>query len=135
MRNAFLLFCVSQVLVWRFMSLPQAMSVSMAVQVFRCLPLYLTAYRPLYCGHGEITFMNTHGLFCHTEQAHTCFMMHKNVHEYYMSSASALNFSRKKRVGALITSGGTMTQNWIALTVPMMYEFTFPLGIDVIDKF
>ena len=43
--------------------------------------------------------------------------------------------SWKKRVGALITSGGAMTQNWIALTVPMMYEFTFPLGIDVIDKF
>jgi hypothetical protein len=26
-----------------------------------------------------------------------------------------------------------MTENWIALTLPMMYEMTFPLGIDVID--
>ncbi len=27
-----------------------------------------------------------------------------------------------------------MTENWIALTFSMMYEFTFPLGIDVIDS-
>ena len=27
-----------------------------------------------------------------------------------------------------------MTENWIALTLPMMYEFTFPMGIDVIDS-
>ncbi len=39
----------------------------------------------------------------------------------------------KKRTAALISVGGAMTENWIALTVPMMYEFTFPLGIDVID--
>jgi hypothetical protein len=26
-----------------------------------------------------------------------------------------------------------MTENWIALTLPMMYEFTFPMAIDVID--
>lgn len=39
----------------------------------------------------------------------------------------------KKRTAALISVGGAMTENWIALTVPMMYEFTFPMGIDVID--
>lgn len=39
----------------------------------------------------------------------------------------------KKRTAALISVGGAMTENWIALTLPMMYEFTFPLGIDVID--
>ena len=26
-----------------------------------------------------------------------------------------------------------MTENWIALTLPMMYEFTFPWGMDVVD--
>lgn len=41
--------------------------------------------------------------------------------------------SFKKRTAALISVGGAMTENWIALTVPMMYEFTFPLAIDVID--
>lgn len=41
--------------------------------------------------------------------------------------------SFKKRQAALISVGGAMTENWIALTLPMMYEFTFPLGIDVID--
>jgi multimeric flavodoxin WrbA len=41
--------------------------------------------------------------------------------------------SFKKRTAALISVGGAMTENWIALTLPMMYEFTFPLGIDVID--
>lgn len=41
--------------------------------------------------------------------------------------------SFKKRTAALISVGGAMTENWIALTMPMMYEFTFPLGIDVID--
>lgn len=39
----------------------------------------------------------------------------------------------KKRTAALISVGGAMTENWIALTMPMMYEFTFPLGIDVVD--
>lgn len=39
----------------------------------------------------------------------------------------------KKRTAALISVGGAMTENWIALTAPMMYEFTFPMGIDVID--
>lgn len=41
--------------------------------------------------------------------------------------------SFKKRTAALISVGGAMTENWIALTLPMMYEFTFPLGIDVVD--
>ena len=40
----------------------------------------------------------------------------------------------KKRTAALISVGGAMTENWIALTLPMMYEFTFPLGIDVVDS-
>lgn len=41
--------------------------------------------------------------------------------------------SFRKRTAALISVGGAMTENWIALTLPMMYEFTFPLAIDVID--
>nr|WP_302135487.1 flavodoxin family protein [uncultured Schaedlerella sp.] len=41
--------------------------------------------------------------------------------------------SFKKRQAALISVGGAMTENWIALTLPMMYEFTFPMAIDVID--
>ena len=39
----------------------------------------------------------------------------------------------KKRTAALISVGGAMTENWIALTLPMMFEFTFPMAIDVID--
>ena len=39
----------------------------------------------------------------------------------------------KKRSAALISVGGAMTENWIALTMPMMYEFTFPMAIDVVD--
>ena len=42
--------------------------------------------------------------------------------------------SFQKRTAALISVGGSPTENWIALTLPMMYEFTFPLGIDVIDS-
>lgn len=42
--------------------------------------------------------------------------------------------SFKKRSAALISVGGAMTENWIALTLPMMHEFTFPMGIDVIDS-
>lgn len=42
--------------------------------------------------------------------------------------------SFKKRTAALISVGGAMTENWIALTLPMMFEFTFPLAIDVIDS-
>ncbi|MGI6316799.1 MAG: flavodoxin family protein [Christensenellales bacterium] len=41
--------------------------------------------------------------------------------------------SFKKRSAALISVGGAMTENWIVLTLPMMFEFTFPLGIDVVD--
>ncbi|MDO4622821.1 MAG: flavodoxin family protein [Eubacteriales bacterium] len=41
--------------------------------------------------------------------------------------------SFKKRQAALISVGGAMTENWIALTLPMMYEFTFPMAIDVVD--
>lgn len=41
--------------------------------------------------------------------------------------------SFKKRTGALISVGGAMTENWIALTMPMMFEFTFPMAIDVVD--
>lgn len=41
--------------------------------------------------------------------------------------------SLKKRSAALISVGGAMTENWIALTMPMMYEFTFPMAIDVVD--
>ena len=39
----------------------------------------------------------------------------------------------KKRTAALISVGGAMTENWICLTLPMMYEFTFPMAIDVVD--
>ena len=39
----------------------------------------------------------------------------------------------KKRSAALVSVGGAMTENWIALTMPMMFEFTFPMAIDVID--
>lgn len=41
--------------------------------------------------------------------------------------------SFKKRSAALISVGGAMVENWIALTLPMMYEFTFPMAIDVVD--
>ena len=43
--------------------------------------------------------------------------------------------STKPRVGALITVGGARTENWLSLSLPNMYEFTFPMGIDVIDKY
>ncbi len=39
----------------------------------------------------------------------------------------------KKRSAALIAIGGAMTENWIAMTLPSMFEFTFSLGIDVVD--
>lgn len=41
--------------------------------------------------------------------------------------------SFKKRVGALISVGGAMTQNWLAFMLPTMYEFTMSMGIDVVD--
>lgn len=43
--------------------------------------------------------------------------------------------SIKPRVGALITVGGARTENWLSLSLPNMYEFTMPMGIDVIDKY
>ena len=39
------------------------------------------------------------------------------------------------RIGALIAAGGAMTENWLSMSIPIMYEFTFPLGIDVIDTY
>lgn len=41
--------------------------------------------------------------------------------------------SFKPRVGALISVGGAMTQNWLSFMLPTMYEFTMSMGIDVID--
>lgn len=41
--------------------------------------------------------------------------------------------SFKKRVGALVSVGGAMTQNWLAFMLPTMYEFTMSMGIDVVD--
>src|SRR5699024_3760647 len=41
--------------------------------------------------------------------------------------------SFKKRVGALISVGGAMTKNWLAFMLPLMYEFTMSMGIDVVD--
>jgi multimeric flavodoxin WrbA len=43
--------------------------------------------------------------------------------------------SFKKRTAALISVGGAMTKNWLAFTLPIMYEFTMATGIDVIDTF
>lgn len=43
--------------------------------------------------------------------------------------------STKPRVGALITVGGARTENWLSLSLPNMFEFTMPMGIDVIDKY
>ena len=40
----------------------------------------------------------------------------------------------KKRVAALITVGGARTENWLAFALPTMYEFTFSMGMDVVDK-
>lgn len=42
--------------------------------------------------------------------------------------------SFKPRVAALISIGGAMTQNWLAFNLPIMYEITMSMGIDVIDK-
>ena len=43
--------------------------------------------------------------------------------------------SFKKRVGALITVGGAMTENWLALSLPTMYAFCVSTGVDVIDAY
>jgi multimeric flavodoxin WrbA len=42
--------------------------------------------------------------------------------------------SMKPRVGALVAVGGARTKNWTALAIPNMFEFTFPMAIDVVDK-
>ena len=39
----------------------------------------------------------------------------------------------KKRVAGLVSVGGAMTKNWLAMMLPTMYEFTMSMGIDVID--
>ncbi|MGV8981025.1 flavodoxin family protein [Clostridium sp.] len=41
----------------------------------------------------------------------------------------------KKRIGALITVGGAMTQNWLSFAMPSMYEFTISMGTSVVDKY
>ena len=41
----------------------------------------------------------------------------------------------KNRVGALITVGGAVTENWLSLAMPSMYEFTMPLNIQVVDHY
>lgn len=43
--------------------------------------------------------------------------------------------SKKKRVAAFITNGGARTENWLDFGTPIMYQFTFPMGVDVIDKY
>ena len=43
--------------------------------------------------------------------------------------------SFKKRVGALITVGGAMTENWLSLALPSMYAMCGSSGIDVIDAY
>lgn len=43
--------------------------------------------------------------------------------------------SFKKRSGAFITVGGAMTENWLAMGEPLMYEFFLSMGIDVVDKY
>ena len=41
--------------------------------------------------------------------------------------------SFKKRVGAFFSVGGAMTKNWLNFTLPIMYELTMSMGIDIID--
>lgn len=43
--------------------------------------------------------------------------------------------SFKKRVCALVSVGGAMTKNWLAMTEPIMYEFPMSMGMDVVDKY
>lgn len=42
--------------------------------------------------------------------------------------------SFKKRTAILMTNGGAMTENWLEFSLPIMYEFTFSMGMDVIDN-
>ena len=41
----------------------------------------------------------------------------------------------KSRVAALMTVGGAMTRNWHDFGMPVMFESTFSMGIDVIDTY
>lgn len=43
--------------------------------------------------------------------------------------------SFKKRVAALVSVGGAVTKNWLAMAEPIMYEFPMSMGMDVIDKY
>ncbi len=43
--------------------------------------------------------------------------------------------SFKPRVACLITVGGAMTKNWLAMGEPIMYEFPLSMGMDVVDKY
>lgn len=40
----------------------------------------------------------------------------------------------KPRVGAFIAVGGARTKNWTSLAMPNMFEFAFPMAIDIVDK-
>jgi len=42
--------------------------------------------------------------------------------------------SLKPRVGAFIAVGGARTKNWTSLAFPNMFEFAFPMAIDIVDK-
>lgn len=42
--------------------------------------------------------------------------------------------SFKKRTAILMTNGGAMTENWLEFSLPIMYEFTLSMGMDVIDN-
>ena len=39
----------------------------------------------------------------------------------------------KMRVGGLITDGGASSPHWVAFALPLLYTFTFPPQIEVID--
>ena len=43
--------------------------------------------------------------------------------------------SLKPRIAAFFSVGGAVTQNWLAFMLPLMYCFSFPLGMDVIDMY
>lgn len=43
--------------------------------------------------------------------------------------------SFKHRVVGMITVGGAMTKNWLAMAEPIMYEFPMSMGMDVVDKY
>src|SRR4030066_2145532 len=39
----------------------------------------------------------------------------------------------KMRVGGLITNGGASTPNWTSFALPLLYTFTFPPQIEIVD--